>query len=145
MSQRTMAFALIGLVALGAVFLVAGGASWATDDADEATRSEHDRWMAAKLVSSQNILGDLTHGDFEGLEQNARRMQVISLLEQWLRDTEFEHRSEYEGQLNAFEFATKELVRHAVDHNTEGALQAYLDMTASCVHCHQLIRNPLDE
>lgn len=145
MLQRVMALALLGLFALGICVFSAGGASWATDDADDATPEEHDRFMAAKLVSSQNILSDLTHGDFESLEENARRMQVISLLQQWLRDTDFEHKSEYEGQINAFDFATKELIRHASDHNTEGVLQAYLDMTTSCVHCHELIREPLEE
>jgi hypothetical protein len=139
MSSRLIAVALTGLVALGALGFAVGD-----DDSDEATQEEHDRFMAAKLVSSQNILSDLTHGDFESLEGNARRMQVISLLQQWMRDTNFEHKSEYEGQINAFDFATKELIRHASDQNIEGALQAYLDMTTSCVHCHELIRDPLE-
>jgi hypothetical protein len=141
MNRRLLAVVLGILVAVSAVVLTSVAPSWADD---EPAGTDHDRWMAAKLVASQNIVADLTHGDFESLEENARRMQVINLLEQWMRDSEFERKSEYEGQLNSFEFATKELVRHAGDRNTEGALQAYLDMTASCVHCHELIRDPLE-
>ncbi len=141
MNRRLLAVVLSCLVAVSAGVLMSVAPSRADD---EPVQTDHDRWMAAKLVSAQNIFGDLTHGDFESLEENARRMQVINLLEQWMRDANFEHKSEYEGQLNAFEFATKELVRHAGDHNTDGALQAYLDMTASCVHCHELIREPLE-
>jgi hypothetical protein len=133
-------------VAIVAGIVITVAPSRADDEvADEPAAEDHDRWMAAKLVSSQNIISDLTHGDFESLEENARRMQVINLLEQWARDEAFEHRSAYEGQLNAFEFSTKELVRHANDQNIDGALQAYLDMTTSCVRCHELIRDPLED
>jgi len=97
--------------------------------------------MAAKLNISQQVLEHLTSGDFKQLETSARRMQVMNFLEQWVRDENFENASDYQGQLNAFEFATKELVRNAGSENVEGALKAYVTMTESCVRCHQLIRD----
>jgi hypothetical protein len=97
--------------------------------------------MAVKLASGQEILKHLTSGDFRQLEASARRMQVLNLLEQWLREEDFVHKSEYQGQLNAFEFATKELIRHADDENIEGVLKAYIALTESCVRCHKLIRD----
>ena len=119
-----------------------------SDDAGKETKpasqEDRDRWMQLKLTSSQQIFADLTHGDFEGVEKTARRMQVLNLLEQWMRKNEFEQKSEYKGQLNRFEFATKELVRYAEDENIEGALEAYVDLSRSCVRCHQLIRD-IDE
>jgi hypothetical protein len=98
-------------------------------------------WMAAKLNGSQNILAHLTRGDIKAVVTDARRMQVMTYLEQWLTASEIEELSEYRGQLNAFEFSTKELVRNAEDGNVNGALDAYVDMTRTCVKCHQLIRD----
>ncbi|MGD9857471.1 MAG: hypothetical protein AB7U20_21220 [Planctomycetaceae bacterium] len=97
--------------------------------------------MAVKLSSAQQIFEHLTRGDFEQLETSARRMQVLNFLEQWQREREFKQASDYQGQLNAFEFSTKELMRHAKDKNVDGALKAYLAMSESCVRCHELIRD----
>lgn len=140
MNRRVIAIlAACLIVTLTFAFSGYGNPTTADDQAVEQT--EHDRWMASKLNSAQEIFEDLMRGNFEELEGNARRMQVINLLEQWARDEDFERMSDYVGQLNAFEFSIKELVRHAGDQNTAGALQAYQDMTASCVQCHELIRD----
>jgi hypothetical protein len=108
-----------------------------------ASQNEEDAnaWMLAKLSGSQNILASLTRGDIQAVVTDARRMQVMTYLEQWLTASEIEELSEYRGQLNAFEFSTKELARHAEDGNVNGALDAYVDMTRTCVKCHELIRD----
>jgi hypothetical protein len=73
-------------------------------------------------------------------------MQVMNYMEDWLTASEIQELSAYRGQLNAFEFSTKELIRHAEDGNVNSALDAYVDMTRTCVMCHQLIRDvPADE
>jgi hypothetical protein len=113
--------------------------------ADDREDEEHDRWMQAKLVATQQIFAGLTKGDLEAVATSARRMQSVHILEQWLRDTGFEDESEYQGQLNAFEFANKEIIRFAGDDDVEGALGAYLKLSESCVRCHQLIRDAPDE
>lgn len=105
------------------------------------TPAEHDRWMQIKLASSQQILAALTSGDMRDVERNARRIQVFNLLEQWAKDNPTTRQSDYRGQLNAFEYATKELVRYSQDGDTNGALEAYVNMTRSCVKCHELIRD----
>jgi hypothetical protein len=104
-------------------------------------QEEVDRWMQVKLKSAQDIFAGLTNGDFDQVETSARRMQVLHILEQWSKRHEFEEKSDYEGQLNAFEFATKELVRTARQRNAEGSLNAYTQMSQSCVRCHMLIRD----
>jgi hypothetical protein len=104
-------------------------------------QEEVDRWMQVKLKSAQDIFAGLTSGDFSQVETSARRMQVLHILEQWSKRHDFEEKSDYEGQLNAFEFATKELVRHARHKDAEGALNAYTQMSQSCVRCHMLIRD----
>ncbi|MFV0445119.1 MAG: hypothetical protein ACK5Q5_16205 [Planctomycetaceae bacterium] len=134
------------VMALGISLL---GATWLlqADDRPTATQEatpspdDHDGWMKLKLVSSQQVFEGLTDGDFKKVENSARRMLVLNLLEQWAKRNEFTKKSEYRGQLNAFEFSVKELVRHAEDHDAEGALEAYVSMSRSCVRCHQLIRD----
>lgn len=103
-------------------------------------KSQSDQWMEAKLASSQRVFESLTRGDFQSLEENSRRLVVLNFMEQWIRSNSFVDKSDYQGQLNAFEFATKELVRHAQAQDIEGALTAYVKMSQSCVRCHELIR-----
>ena len=139
MKRRITVISVVGLCALAAVTLTDGG-RWTTAD-DESPATAQDRWMAAKLSSAQHALEHLTRGEFDKLQATARRMQVMNFLEQWRREEDFEEKSDYQGQLNAFEFATKELIRHAGDENTDGALEAYVAMTETCVRCHTLIRD----
>lgn len=119
-------------------------------EADAGTRDETpalkdkesaDRWMLAKRNHAHEIFNGLTDGDYKQIANGGRRMLVTGILEGWLRESEFVKASEYQGQLNAFEFANKELIRHAEDRNIDGALGAYLRLTQSCVQCHKLIRD----
>jgi len=117
-----------------------------TSNAAPQKEEDENAWMQAKLTGSRNILEHLTKGDIEAVTTDARRMQVMNYMEQWLTTSEIEELSEYRGQLNAFEYSTKELIRYADDGDVNGALEAYVDMTRTCVKCHQLIRDvPGDE
>lgn len=103
---------------------------------------EADRWMQAKLHSAQQIFAGLTQGDLEVVKKRAQYMAVVNVLEDWLKKSEFKKKSAYQGQLNAFEFANKELIRNADDDNIDGALEAWVKLSRSCVECHKLIRDP---
>ena len=98
-------------------------------------------WMQIKLRSSQEILAALTRGEMAKVEVNARRLLVTNILEQWARKEEFTKKSEYEGELNRFEFATKELIRFGRAGDIDGSLNAYQSLCRSCVECHKLIRD----
>jgi hypothetical protein len=51
------------------------------------------------------------------------RMQVMSLMENWFIGNEKSNAtSKYRQQLNRFDFATKELIRHADDGNIDEPL-----------------------
>lgn len=142
MRHRMTVFGVIALSVFGPLLAVERPDISAADDQQKSAQPvDRDAWMEVKLTSAQQILKDLTSGDFKGLQTSARRMQVMNFLEQWQRDEDFEKKSDYQGQLNAFEFATKELIRNAGDENVDGALKAYVAMTESCVRCHQLIRD----
>lgn len=108
-------------------------------DAEE--RSSADKWMRVKLRASQEIFEGLTNGECDKIEANARRMLFLNFLEQWQRDNEFTQKSEYEAYLNAFEYATKELIRTSRHDDIDGALDAYVLLSQSCVKCHQIIRD----
>ncbi len=105
--------------------------------------NEEDRWMHAKLDSAQQIFAGLTHGDLDVVKKQAQFMLVVNVLENWLKKNEFTKKSAYQGQLNAFEFANKELIRQAEDKNLDGALDAWVNLSRSCVECHKLIRDPV--
>ena len=97
--------------------------------------------MQAKLASTQVILAELTYGDLAGVAKHARATQAVDALEYWLRGRTFRRRSEYHKQLNHYQFALRELARHAEDENIEGALESWLDVNRSCVECHNLLRD----
>lgn len=105
------------------------------------TKAEANKWMQIKLYSSQQILAGLTNGDFKQIEEQSRRLLMFNVLENWRRENTLARDSEYKGQLNAFEFAAKELVRESEAKNIDGALNSYLLLTRSCVECHKLIRD----
>lgn len=100
-----------------------------------------DRWMELKLASSQLIFAELTRGNLEGVAKQAKAGRVVDALEYWLRTSEFRKQSEYQKQLNLYQFATRELARQADDGNIDGALESWLDVNRSCVECHKLLRD----
>ena len=104
-----------------------------------------DAWMKGKLRFAKRIFDGLTNGDLDAVESSARRMQGMNVLEQWLRSNEYVNQSDYKGQLNAFEYAVKELVRHSQDADIDGSLEAYIAMSRSCVQCHKLVRDRPEE
>ncbi len=142
MSHRKAALYAICFCIFATLTLTVVGRPTTADDAETTDeQTESDRWMAVKLASAQQILEHLTSGNFEDLKTSAQRIHVFNFLEKWYRDEDFTRKSDYIGQLNAFEFATKELIRNAEAENTEGSLKAYVAMTESCVRCHTLIRD----
>ena len=105
-------------------------------------KSEEDVWMHSKLESAQQIFSGLMHGDLDAVKKRAQVMRAINVLENWLTKSEFTRKSAYQAQLNAFEFANKELIRQAEDENLEGAFDSWVKLSHSCVECHKLIRDP---
>ena len=111
----------------------------ASESRDEgADARKLDSWMTKKLTYSENILGGLAKGDFDAIDENARRMIALGKLEGFVR----RRVKGYRAQLNAFEFANQELRRQSDKENIQGALLAFHHLTASCVSCHIRLREP---
>jgi len=105
---------------------------------------ESDRWLLFKLTSSQAMCTDLTRGNLKGVAKHARASTVVDVLQYWLRSKEFLQRSEYHKQLNKYQYAVRELARHAEDDNIDGAFESWLDVNRSCVQCHKLLRDSVE-
>ena len=118
MSRSTVKRTIVGVI-VGVVLCGVTGDHQANggQETPKKTKQKYDGWMAVKLASSQQIVAHLT-------------------------DAEFKNQSGDNGQLHAFEFAAKELVRNAEDEDMNGALKSFQLMTESCVRCHQLVRDP---
>jgi hypothetical protein len=97
-------------------------------------------WMKQKLEMSQNILAGLTKGDFETIEANAQKMNVVNYLEKQVAADQ-PHYKEYMRQLTAFETANRDLLRQSARKNLEGSTLAYIQLTVSCVQCHKIVRD----
>jgi len=142
--RRLLFIVVIGLGGFGLCSLSVLALAQRPEKSAETTEAgtvDANKWMEIKLRSSQEILAALARGDAKAIETNARRMLVLNFLEQWKTKKAYVDHSDYDAQLNAFEYATKELVRTGKGGNIEGALEAYGLLTKSCVKCHQVIRD----
>jgi hypothetical protein len=100
-------------------------------------KEEASIWMKRKLEYSRKILEGLTRGDFDLVKTSAAALEVVSYLE----ESDRADLPGYRRQLRYFTDANKELIRQCRNRNSSGATLAYTQMTLSCVHCHDLIRD----
>jgi cytochrome c556 len=131
-SLRIAAAAAIGLLCVAIHPTIA-------DDKPDPSSEKASAWMKQKLELSQNILSGLTQGDFEAVELNAQRMNIVNYLEKWAAADKPEY-ADYKRQLSYFEMANREILRQSRAKNVEGATLAYNQLTVSCVQCHQVVR-----
>ena len=126
------------LVALAVLSVSTVGADDKKAEAKKAeAKKEASIWMQKKLEHSQKILAGLTKADFEMIQSSAGKMQVLNFLEEWVRGD----LPEYKRQLRYFSDANAELIRQAGKKNLGGATLAYTQLTLSCVHCHNVVRD----
>jgi cytochrome c556 len=92
--------------------------------------------MAEKLKNSQKLLEGLALNDFDKIQQSAEELMRISKAAEWgAIKTPM-----YEVHTNNFRRAAEQIIKKAKDKNIDGATLAYLDMTLTCVRCHQHTR-----
>ena len=95
--------------------------------------------MCAKLTSSQKVLEGLLAEDFTLIAQGAREMKRISEAAEWprVRDAVYEHHAaEFRRQCIKLESLAEKT-------NHEGASFTYLQMTTTCIACHNHVRDAL--
>jgi hypothetical protein len=126
---------LISLVSVALLF--AGVAIVQSQQGPAAQQQDHTRpFMRAKLVGSQSVLNGLVTENFELIHRGAQDMKKMSEAVQWPRaeDKVYEHYSA------AFRMQCDKLMQQAEKKNLEGAHFTYLNMTTTCIDCHDYVR-----
>ncbi len=96
--------------------------------------------MAAKLKNAQLLLEGMALSDFAKITRSAEELIQLSKTADWfaLKTPRFELHS------NEFRRAAEVIVQKAKDKNLDGVALAYLDMTMTCIRCHQYVREVRD-
>ena len=96
-----------------------------------------DALMVLKLKESQALLEALALNDPAKVQKSAEELLRISKEAQFRKAL---NTPKYEFQANAFQRAAETAIEKAKAKNIDGATLAYLDMTLTCVRCHQHAR-----
>ena len=106
----------------------------------EANQTQLSTLMADKLRQSQRLIEGVALGDFDKIAESAERLIQISKTAEW-----FAFKTpRYELYSNEFRRAAETVVQKAKNKNIDGVVLAYMDLTMSCVRCHQYVREVRD-
>lgn len=100
-------------------------------------KRDPDPLMVAKLHESQALLAALALGDFDKIKKTADALYKLSSEAQFKKARQT---PEYELHANAFQRSAETIANKAKAKNLDGATLAYLDLTLTCVRCHQYTR-----
>jgi cytochrome c556 len=92
--------------------------------------------MQKKLKSTHLVLDGVAIGDFKKITIGGKALIKLANSETW----QLIRSPDYERHSADFIRATEKLVKKAQDKNIDGAALAYVEMTLSCVRCHQYVR-----
>ena len=96
--------------------------------------------MAEKLKNAQALLEGLALNDFDKIQSGAEELMRISKAAEFAA-----HKTPaYEVHTNNFRRAAETIIQKAKAKNIDGATLAYVDMTVTCVRCHQHCREVRD-
>lgn len=94
-------------------------------------------FMQQKLNSSSMILRGLMTDDLEMVETNADNLLKMSHEAKWRASNDMM----YLQHSTQFRHAVDDLRKKAADMSTDGASLAWVNVTMSCIQCHQWVRN----
>ena len=92
--------------------------------------------MQRKLDYAHVVLEALITEDWEALAEGAANLTALSNQANWF----VLNTSEYTERSAAFRRAVAEIASSAEEKNQEGAALGYVEMTLTCVKCHQSLR-----
>jgi hypothetical protein len=99
-----------------------------------------DKLMVEKLKNAQILLEGLATNDYDKMSKSAERLLEISKAVEWRAYKT----PQYDVQTNNFRRAAETIIKKAKEKNLDGATLAYVDMTVTCVRCHQHCREIRD-
>jgi hypothetical protein len=92
--------------------------------------------MQKKLHSAHRVLEGVVISDFKKVTLGGEELIRLAKSETW----QLIRSPQYEQHSADFVRATELLVKKAKERNIDGAALAYVEMTRSCVRCHQYVR-----
>ena len=107
----------------------------------EKKKREPDPLMVQKLKESQTLLEGLALNDLAKVQASAEELLRISKAAQFRKAL---NTAKYEYHANNFQRAAETAIEKAKAKNIDGATLAYLDLTMTCVRCHQHVREIRD-
>ena len=111
-----------------------------TKDKEKAAPPKGNKLMLEKLKFAQSLLEGLATNNFDKIKDSAQELIRISKEAEWSA-----HKTPmYEVHTNNFRRAAETIIQKAKDKNLDGATLAYVDMTVTCVRCHQHCREIRD-
>jgi hypothetical protein len=96
--------------------------------------------MLDKLQTSQKLLEAIATADFKKVGDHADQLSQLANQAEWMAYKT----PRYELHSNEFRRAAETISRKAKDKNIDGVTLAYMDLTMSCVRCHQHVREVRD-
>lgn len=96
--------------------------------------------MQRKLKHSQAILEAIATNKFDKIVDNAEELISLTNQAEW----QVINSSRYELHSDEFRRAAEMLLQKAKEKNIDGATLNYLDLTMTCVRCHQYVREVRD-
>ena len=98
------------------------------------------RLMADKLRFSQRILEGIALADYAKISQSAEELIQLSKTAEWFAIKT----PKYELNSNEFRRAAEGLIAKSKAKNLDGAVLSYMDLTMTCVRCHEYVREVRD-
>lgn len=95
--------------------------------------------MVVKLKHAEALVKVVTLQDYKQIEEHATALNRISRASEFLNARRTE---EYQFQATVFQRAAARMAERARERNPDGVMLAYLDMTKTCLRCHQTFRGP---
>jgi len=123
------------LITAAAVLVMAVGVPLAPGHGQEGDKALK-ALMMRKLTCSEKILEGMTLNDFNKVSKNAEDLIEIGKSAEW----RVLKTPDYQLYSNQFRRNCQDLIKQAKAKNTDGVALAYVDMTLTCVKCHQHVR-----
>jgi hypothetical protein len=118
------------------VAAVLGGVGTADDKPKPKADPKKPTVMQRKLAHAQKVLEGLALNDFKAMDANAAELQQCAKEASWMvvKTPKYEtYSNDFVRQLEALRAAAKKK-------NTDAAALAYVEVTLTCVKCHQHVR-----
>lgn len=123
-------------VGLALVILASPGP--APGEANE--QKQLNKLMVDKLKFAQKLLEGIALADFNKIATSAEELVQISKTTEWV----VFKTPRYELHSNEFRRAAEAVIKKARGKSIDGTVLAYMELTMSCVRCHQYVREQRD-